>query len=127
MLGYTQTAATWGVSSVADGRSALRHNMRTLPGVSSPASVVRSIIEMAISRPASFAPFLMLRVLKRAARSSTPTWSTAGTRGVWYEFDILYRVVVVSDAGCRTAATLVQEDGTDKTGNVRRCLRDISL
>ena len=54
--GYTQTAATDGaVGSDGSGRSALAHNARTLPGVSWPSSVVRSIIRIARSSAKLFA------------------------------------------------------------------------
>ena len=56
-------AATDGiVGSPGCGRMAFTHIARILPGVSFPSSVVRSIIEMASFRPATFAAFLMLRL-----------------------------------------------------------------
>src|SRR6476469_10434288 len=58
------------------GCMALRQTKATLPCVSVPSSVVRSIIEMASLRPASLAEVLMLRLANAAARSSTITWST---------------------------------------------------
>src|SRR5262249_11013430 len=50
----------------------------TLPGVSFPSSVVRSIIVTASFSPAIFAAFLMDRLPSAAARSSTATASTGG-------------------------------------------------
>src|SRR4051812_3366829 len=54
---------------------ALRQRNATFPGVSFPSSVVRSIIETASFRPASFAEVLMLRFVNAVARSSTMIWS----------------------------------------------------
>src|SRR5580658_6314758 len=79
MLGYTQTAAQLGTPYLASaGWRALRQRYATLPGVSLPSSVVRSIIETAIFSPASFAEVLMLRFVKDVARSSAITASTVG-------------------------------------------------
>src|SRR5687768_14450321 len=81
MFGYTHRAATDGMEgSVGSGRRALPARARTLPAVSLPSSVVRSIIRIARSSAQSFASFLMLRFARLAARSSTPTPSTAHTR-----------------------------------------------
>src|SRR5919107_1944372 len=81
MLGYTHSAATLGIDgSVGSGRRALPASARTLPGVSFPSSVVRSIIRIARSRAQSFASRLIERFASEAARSSTPTASTAHTR-----------------------------------------------
>src|SRR5579863_8590296 len=78
--GYTQTAATCGaVGSAGSGRLALAHRARTLPGVSWPSSVVRSIIEMARSRAHCLAVVLIDRLASMAARASAPTWSTPGS------------------------------------------------
>src|ERR1700760_4258455 len=77
--GYTQTAATGGaVGSAGSGRRALAHMARTLPGVSWPSSVVRAIIEMAVSRAHCLAVVLIDRLASMAARASAPTWSTPG-------------------------------------------------
>src|SRR5688500_10211012 len=81
--GYTHTAATGGtVGSKRSGRRALAHSDRTLPGVSLPSSVVRSQIRIRRSRAAAFVSFLIERVASIAARSSSPTASTATTRSV---------------------------------------------
>ena len=78
--GYTQTAATIGaVGSAGSGRLALAHSARTLPGVSWPSSVVRSIIEMAVSSAHCLAVVLMDRLASMAARASAPTRSTPGS------------------------------------------------
>src|SRR6185437_14200547 len=67
------------VGSAGSGRLALAHNARTLPGVSWPSSVVRSIIEMAMSRAHCLAVVLMDRLASVAARASAPTRSTPGS------------------------------------------------
>ena len=78
--GYTQTAATVGaVGSAGSGRLALAHSARTLPGVSWPSSVVRSIIEIAVSSAHCLAVVLMDRLASMAARASAPTRSTPGS------------------------------------------------
>src|SRR6185437_5391567 len=78
--GYTQTAATVGaVGSAGSGRLALAHSARTLPGVSWPSRVVRSIIEMAVSSAHCLAVVLMDRLDSMAARASAPTRSTPGS------------------------------------------------
>src|SRR3954464_2927726 len=80
MFGYTQTAAQLGTPYFASaGCNALRQRYATLPGVSLPSSVVRSIMLTAIFKPASLALVLMLRLVKAAARSSAITASTVGT------------------------------------------------
>src|SRR3954447_8503219 len=72
--GYTQTAATDGISGrLASGQTAFAHRCRTLPGVSAPSSVVRSIIEVASRIPWRLASFLIERLPSAAARSSTRT------------------------------------------------------
>src|SRR5271166_6533143 len=77
--GYTQTAATIGaVGSAGSGRRALAHSARTLPGVSWPSSVVRSIIEIAASSAHRLAVVLMDLLASMAARASAPTRSTPG-------------------------------------------------
>ena len=48
----------------------------TLPGVSAPSSVVKSIMETAMSMACSLASFLIERVASTAERRSSPTWST---------------------------------------------------
>ena len=60
---------------------ALAHRAETLPGVSAPSSVVRSIIRIARSRAASFAPFLIERFASSPARASSATASTEPIRG----------------------------------------------
>src|SRR5215471_10049816 len=78
--GYTQTAATIGaVGSAGSGRLALAHSARTLPGVSWPSRVVRSIIEMAVSSAHCLAVVLIDRLASMAARASAPTRSTPGS------------------------------------------------
>src|SRR5665213_3452190 len=54
------------------------HSARTLPRVSWPSSVVRSIIEIAVSMAHRFASVLIDRVDSAAARACAPTWSTPG-------------------------------------------------
>ena len=81
IVGYTQTAATCGRPGIASCRwIAFWHSCRTLPGVSWPSRVVRSIIDNTSLRASTFDSVLMLRLVKRATRSSTPTASTVGTR-----------------------------------------------
>src|SRR5665647_2523776 len=75
-----QTAATWGVAgSPGSGAIALAHIDRTLPSVSAPSSVVRSIMLMAVSMAQAFEVVLMERVPNPAARESAPTRSTPGS------------------------------------------------
>src|SRR5450759_38247 len=75
-----QTAATWGVAgSPGSGAIALAHIDRTLPSVSAPSSVVRSIMLMAVSMAQACEVVLMERVPNPAARESAPTWSTLGS------------------------------------------------
>ena len=57
----------------------MAHSARTLPGVSAPSSVVRSIIEIARSIAHALAVVLIDRVASVAARASAPTWSTPGS------------------------------------------------
>ena len=64
--------------SVGSGTRALAHNERTLPGVSAPSKVVRSIIEIAVSIAHAFDVVLIDRVPRPATRASAPTWSTPG-------------------------------------------------
>src|SRR4029453_3156676 len=72
-----QTAATGGaVGSDGSGRRAFAHRARTLPGVSWPSRVVRSIIRIARSIAHCLAVVLIDRAESLAARSSAPTWST---------------------------------------------------
>src|SRR3954447_2098322 len=72
--GYTQTAAHDGISGrEGSGTTAFAHRWRTLPGVSAPSSVVRSIIEVAMRMPSRLAVVLIERLPRAAARSSTPT------------------------------------------------------
>src|SRR5579862_8857064 len=73
-------AATAGVvGSAGSGRLALAHSARTLPGVSWPSSVVRSIIEIAVSSAHRLAVVLIDRLASMAARASAPTSSTPGS------------------------------------------------
>jgi len=58
----TQTAATCGMSGNMPCKClAFPHNCRTLPGESAPSSVVKSIIDNANFRAATFDSFLILR------------------------------------------------------------------
>src|ERR1700730_4443358 len=57
----------------------LAQSAATLPGVSAPSRVVRSIIRIASARAQTFDAFLIERLPSDAARSSTPTWSTVRT------------------------------------------------
>src|SRR6266566_7080529 len=78
--GYTQTAATDGmVESPGLGRMALAHIAATLPGVSAPPSVVRSMHRTPRSSAQSLEDFLIERLASEAARSSAPTSSTLRT------------------------------------------------
>src|SRR5437879_7357927 len=78
--GYTHTAATDGiVRSPGFGRIALAHIAATLPGVSAPSSVVRSMHRTARSSAQSFEDFLIERLARAAARSSAPTSSPLRT------------------------------------------------
>src|SRR5262249_10248543 len=56
----------------------LAHIARTLPGVSAPSRVVRSIIRMAASSAHSLASRLIDLVARASALTCTPTWSTPG-------------------------------------------------
>jgi hypothetical protein len=77
-----QTAATGGtVRSAGSGRIAFEQSAATLPGVSAPSSVVKSIMRTARSSAKSFDSRLMERFASVAARSSTATWSTEPIRG----------------------------------------------
>src|SRR3954469_18503511 len=72
--GYTHTAAHDGISGRdGSGTTALAHRWRTLPEVSEPSSVVRSIIDVAMRMPSRLADVLIERLPSAAARSSTPT------------------------------------------------------
>ncbi len=64
---------------VGSGRIALAHMAWTLPGVSMPSSVVRSMHRTARSSAASFDEVLIDRVPSAAARATRPTSSTAAT------------------------------------------------
>src|SRR5207248_9886779 len=75
-FGYTQTAATEGTpESLGSGRTAFEASAATLPGVSWPSSVVRSIIRTASSSANTFASRLIERFASDAARSSSETAS----------------------------------------------------
>ena len=60
----------------ASGFSAFATSERTLPGVSAPSSVVRSISSMILSSAHAFEVVLIDRVPRPAARCSRPTAST---------------------------------------------------
>src|SRR5882672_6015056 len=65
--GYTQIAATDGIeASPGLGRIAFAHSAATLPGVSEPSSVVRSMQRMARSRAHSLDDFLIERLASDA-------------------------------------------------------------
>src|SRR5215467_13770840 len=75
-----QIAATEGIdASPGLGRMPLAQSAATLPGVSEPSSVVRSMQRMARSSAQSLDAFLIERLASDAARSSAPTWSTLRT------------------------------------------------
>src|SRR5256885_324426 len=75
-----QMAATGGMrSSPGRGRRPLAQSPATLPAVSAPSSVVRSMHRMARSSAQSLDALLIDRPASDAARSSTPTWSTERT------------------------------------------------
>src|SRR5713226_9377838 len=75
-----QIAATEGMlGSPGLGRMPLAQRAATLPGVSLPSSVVRSMHRMARSSAHSFDAFLIERLASAAARSSAPTSSTLRT------------------------------------------------
>src|SRR5690349_17704532 len=81
-FGYTHTAATDGIArSVGSGRTAFEQRAATLPGVSAPSSVVRSVQRIARSSANSFASRLIDRLASSPARPSTATWSTEPIRG----------------------------------------------
>src|SRR5690349_15618426 len=67
------------VASPGLGRMALAQSAATLPGVSWPSSVVRSIHRMARSSAHSLEDFLIERLARLAALSSAPTSSTLRT------------------------------------------------
>src|ERR671918_2834119 len=72
-----QRAATDGIEGSAGlGRFAFVASWRTLPGESTPSSVVRSQQRIATSSAQSFDSFLIERFASDAARSSAPTAST---------------------------------------------------
>ena len=87
MVGYTQTAPTVGGASARPsastmssltGRRAFAARRRTRPGVSSPASVVRSMHRMAFRRKAAwYSFFTVLRAGKEAALRSVAERLTA--------------------------------------------------
>src|SRR5438270_5148783 len=73
-------AATVGVvGSAGSGCLAFAHSARTFPGVSWPSSVVRSIIEIAVSIAHCLAVVLIDLLASMAARASAPTRSTPGS------------------------------------------------
>src|SRR5467141_3409721 len=75
-----QIVATEGIeASPGLGRMPLAQRAATLPGVSEPSSVVRSMHRMARSSAHSFDDFLIERLANDAARSSAPTSSTLRT------------------------------------------------
>ena len=76
-----QTAATAGMLvSTGSGRIAFAQRAATLPGVSAPSSVVRSIIRTIRSSASSFEPRLIERLARSALRASSATASTAPIR-----------------------------------------------
>src|SRR2546428_7545449 len=80
LSGYTHSAATDGMlESPGLGRMALAHMAATLPGVSAPSRVVRSMQRTARSSAHSLEDFLIERLAREAARSSAPTSSTLRT------------------------------------------------
>ncbi len=73
-------AATEGIeASPGLGRIAFAESAATLPGVSEPSRVVRSMQRMDRSSAHSFEDFLIERLARDAARSSAPTSSTLRT------------------------------------------------
>ena len=85
--GYTHTAAQDGISGIVGaGQTALAHRWRTLPAVSAPSSVVRSVIDTASRMPCCFAVVLIERLPSSAARSSIPTRSTWGSRRITAQY-----------------------------------------
>src|SRR6476620_2473933 len=66
------------LGSSGSGTRALAQRDRTLPTVSEPSRVVRSIIPMAVSIAQALLVVLIERVPRDAARASQPTWSTPG-------------------------------------------------
>src|SRR5476649_2292257 len=102
---YTQTAATCGVAgSPGSGAIALAHSDRTLPSVSAPSSVVRSIMLIAVSMAQALDVVLIERVPNPAARASAPTWSTPGSPCSHEVRDALVRAVTPSNARARAVA-----------------------
>ena len=75
-------SATDGIDgSTGSGRTAFEQSAATLPGVSAPSRVVRSIIRTASSKACSLDSFLIERLASVAARSSSATASTEPIRG----------------------------------------------
>jgi len=107
-----QTAATWGVAgSPGSGAIALAHIDRTLPSVSAPSSVVRSIMLMAVSMAQAFDVVLMERVPNPAARESAPTRSTPGSPCSHVVNEALVRAPTPSSARARAVAGGEVTDG----------------
>ena len=78
-----QTAATAGtLGSTGSGRIAFAQSADTLPGVSAPSSVVRSIMRTTRSRACSFDARLIERLASSALRASRATASTAPARAI---------------------------------------------
>src|SRR5450759_3108553 len=108
-----QTAATWGVvGSPGSGAIALAQIDRTLPSVSAPSRVVRSIMLMAVSMAQAFEVVLMERVPNPAARESAPTRSTPGSPCNHVVNEALVRAPTPSSARARAVA------GGEVTGGV---------
>src|SRR5215471_4697084 len=112
--GYTQTAATIGaVGSAGSGRLALAHSARTLPGVSWPSRVVRSIIEMAVSSAHCLAVVLIDRLASMAARASAPTRSTPGSPCRKPRSDACDQITLRVSAGALIGDSLLRPYGVD--------------
>src|SRR2546421_1255684 len=77
-----QIAATDGIApSEGSGRIAFEASAETLPGVSAPSSVVRSVMRTARSSANTLDSRLIERLARVPARSSTATWSIEPIRG----------------------------------------------
>src|ERR1041384_6770761 len=77
-----QRAATDGTpASEGSGRIAFDASEATLPGVSEPSRVVKSVIRTASSSAKTFDSRLIERLARVAARSSIATWSIEPIRG----------------------------------------------
>src|SRR6476469_7049207 len=113
------------------GCIALRQTKATLPGVSFPSRVVRSIIEIASLRPESFADVLMLRLANAAARSSTMTWSIfrfiRPTAAAPLRLSARTTVCMLEDNACIGSVSMGRSRGGGQLNNCVNALGDSEL